>query len=660
MSLQASPTSPLFPPDALASGFRLPSRVGRRVSLSAGAKKSTTTGSPATMVPSSARPTASTSPRIAPTAPKSAPLSVPWGKASTSPPLISALTASGCFGSTFTGSPATPAARPQPSAIRTTPATAESEVADYFSSGHLFSSQASGILTPRTALKSALRARTQSMPTSPTKSVQFKAQLQRVKLFLKCETPATVGATHEYCVSDSDDETAHSADESDRAHPTEAVLSLVNFPPVTVNLFHTRPVRLENVSLAQDKTELLGTVLVQNLAFQKTIVVRYTTDCWQTFEEVTAMYVDTTTTNSSPLDRFSFQLGLLAPQGMGTRHSLYFCVRYRVAGHEYWDNNGGANYHIQYGQQPCRVMDPQDDWTMYTRRRSSSDPTHRQTDYFFGSVHRQGPAIVAEDDDDEGKPALANRPMLMQRRPRRTSTGLAHRYDFGASLSAALQAPNATASGGRQSSAKFEPLSASATRSISQKYMNMAFVPSPTATTATAPTLVVCQPPAMSAVVGSPTPIDQPFSALNTLGLSLGDSGTAANTATSSGLSLSLSADLHGRAGVPSAALPTHVAMAADLSSSEDEVEDHKLSLPLSATAPIQIPGRPSVPGSYHACRSPSSSGSVSHTSSSSRASSSPYGHGGGLRAHSPSYNLFSVSPTFASVSPTAPCIIQG
>ncbi|KAJ1977978.1 hypothetical protein H4R35_002087 [Dimargaris xerosporica] len=601
-----------------------------------------------------------TSPRITPAAPKSAPLSVPWGKASTSPPLISALTASGCFGSTFSSSPATPAARPQPSAIMTTSATVEAGVTDYFSSGHLFSNQApAGMLTPRTALKSALRARTQSMPTTPTKSVQFKTQLQRVKLFLKCETPATVGTTHEYCVSDSDDETAHSADESDRAHPTEVVLSLVNFPPVTVNLFHTRPVRLENVSLAQDKTELLGTVLVQNLAFQKAVVVRYTTNCWQTFEEVAAMYVDTTTANSPALDRFSFQLGLPLPQGMGARHSLYFCVRYRVAGHEYWDNNGGVNYHIQYGRQPCRVMSPQDDWTVYTRRRSSSDPTHRQTDYFFGSVHRQGPAKVAvdDDDDDNDKHALVNCPMLMQRRPRRTSTGLAHRYDFGASLSAALQAPTATANGGRLSSAKFEPLSASATRSISQKYMNMAFVPSPTAT---APALVVGQPPVISAAVGSPTPIDQPFSALNTSGLSLGSGGMAANTAASSGLSLSLSADLYGYASAPSAFSPMHAAVV-DLSSSDDEVDDHRPSTS-SATAPIQIPGRRSVSASsspYHTCRSPSTAGPAPSHASSPNRTSSPYSSGS-LRAHSPSYNLFSVSPTFASVSPTAPCIIQG
>ncbi|RKP34478.1 putative phosphatase regulatory subunit, partial [Dimargaris cristalligena] len=113
-------------------------------------------------------------------------------------------------------------------------------------------------------------------------------------------------------------------------------------------------VKLENIALSQAKDRLLGTVQVQNLAFQKSLAVRYTTDLWQSYQEATATYADSAAPGSkgSPaIDRFGFELPLDLVPATGGRRSLFFCLRYRVAGQEYWDNNGGQNYHIQYGYQ---------------------------------------------------------------------------------------------------------------------------------------------------------------------------------------------------------------------------------------------------------------------------------------------------------------------
>ncbi|KAJ1951826.1 hypothetical protein IWQ62_006362, partial [Dispira parvispora] len=177
MSLQTtSPTSPSFPPDAYSSAFNhhhLPSRRGRRVSLQANTKKcvSPTTG-PSSPLSCPTSPTMSTSYQTNSSlaAHVALPLSVAWGKASTSPPLITSLTAAGHFGASSLSTASSPtissaSGRPRHASL-ITPASRPRLCLDLPSStpvGHL----------PDTPLKSALKATTRSTPVTPNKSVTF-------------------------------------------------------------------------------------------------------------------------------------------------------------------------------------------------------------------------------------------------------------------------------------------------------------------------------------------------------------------------------------------------------------------------------------------------------------------------------------------------------
>ncbi|KAI5120162.1 hypothetical protein M0805_003649 [Coniferiporia weirii] len=133
-------------------------------------------------------------------------------------------------------------------------------------------------------------------------------------------------------------------------------------------------VLLEGLYLADDSASVQGTVRVKNIAFEKNIAVRFTFDGWQTTSEVLARWaescpspavgmmpsadqgpaqmsfcgsaVDGAKVEASPpsYDRFIFSIRLADILLRIDEKTLVLAVRYRVAGREIWDNNGGQNY----------------------------------------------------------------------------------------------------------------------------------------------------------------------------------------------------------------------------------------------------------------------------------------------------------------------------
>jgi len=81
-----------------------------------------------------------------------------------------------------------------------------------------------------------------------------------------------------------------------------------------------------------------GPVMVKNLAYQKEVRVRYTTDNWESFTEIPANYESTI---SNGLEEWTFNTTLPADWS-----TLEYAVSYRVNGLTYWDNNFGSNYVI--------------------------------------------------------------------------------------------------------------------------------------------------------------------------------------------------------------------------------------------------------------------------------------------------------------------------
>ena len=129
--------------------------------------------------------------------------------------------------------------------------------------------------------------------------------------------------------------------------------------------------------LAPSAPHLIGTILVRNVAYEKSVAVRFTLDDWQTTSEVRARYVSSLlalpweTTQGRTLgdavgiiasashagslpstwDRFSFTIRLEDHAYKLHERMLWFVGRYTCTGEgggEWWDNNSGANYRVGF------------------------------------------------------------------------------------------------------------------------------------------------------------------------------------------------------------------------------------------------------------------------------------------------------------------------
>lgn len=116
-----------------------------------------------------------------------------------------------------------------------------------------------------------------------------------------------------------------------------------------------KKVCLENVSV--NGLAVTGTVRVANMAFEKQVRIRYTTDCWKHSATVNAVYV----TGSSECGSDAFAFTLLAPLDVPDYSVLEFCVCYNTQGNEYWDNNGGKNYQYNVIPEQIDLADVYDD-----------------------------------------------------------------------------------------------------------------------------------------------------------------------------------------------------------------------------------------------------------------------------------------------------------
>lgn len=102
----------------------------------------------------------------------------------------------------------------------------------------------------------------------------------------------------------------------------------------------SRKVCLEN-AFSEGSTAIQGVVRVLNIAFHKTVTVRWTTNDWMTVTEQQGSYVPGSSHGNT--DKFSFKISLGALP-VGAR--LQLCIKYSCAG-EHWDSNGGGNYVFQ-------------------------------------------------------------------------------------------------------------------------------------------------------------------------------------------------------------------------------------------------------------------------------------------------------------------------
>ncbi|ESZ95801.1 carbohydrate-Binding Module family 21 protein [Sclerotinia borealis F-4128] len=207
----------------------------------------------------------------------------------------------------------------------------------------------------RPALRpSSARRRPSSMPGTPTfsKAVHFDSHLEHVRHFLQVDRPLAVSAGSspvEAYESDSEFPFGNDDDDSNnRGPPFEWEIVISNFPAMTAQRA-VMPIRVERVFLSADNKNLIGTVAVANLAFNKLVIARFTLDYWKTTSEVVAEYNNDIRQpkHTDGCDRFNFNIKL-ADQANLEAKTMFFCVKYYVNGLEYWDNNNSTNFQIDF------------------------------------------------------------------------------------------------------------------------------------------------------------------------------------------------------------------------------------------------------------------------------------------------------------------------
>ncbi|KAF7627311.1 CBM21 domain-containing protein [Meloidogyne graminicola] len=98
-------------------------------------------------------------------------------------------------------------------------------------------------------------------------------------------------------------------------------------------------VALENVMLRNDLGRMNGTIKVANIAYEKKVFVRISTDRWNTFRDRPAKYQ---CSPSKAFDTFRFDLDI--PRNDKPDSRIEFCVCYIANNTEYWDSNDGRNF----------------------------------------------------------------------------------------------------------------------------------------------------------------------------------------------------------------------------------------------------------------------------------------------------------------------------
>lgn len=120
---------------------------------------------------------------------------------------------------------------------------------------------------------------------------------------------------------------------------------LLDLPESRADEFYER-VRRDAVAveyLDHTSSTITGYVSVRNDAPDKCVTVRYTTNGWETQDEICAEWLEST--NNQSFDKFRFSIPCFK-----TPYTVHLAVRYDVLDQQYWDNNNHENY-VVHGQE---------------------------------------------------------------------------------------------------------------------------------------------------------------------------------------------------------------------------------------------------------------------------------------------------------------------
>ncbi|KAJ3153077.1 hypothetical protein HDU86_005375 [Geranomyces michiganensis] len=200
--------------------------------------------------------------------------------------------------------------------------------------------------TTTTTTTTPLRERQSSPRRRQAGNISFGQDLEHVVHFHKESTSSSIKKLTQYARQDTG-EVSFSTLSKALAVREMWLLESHNLPACPA--FGHNQLVLDSIKIDNDKV-LVGTVLVRNLAFEKTVSVHYTIDNWATSHDILATFNNVVTAavgNIKGLDKFVFKIDLNREFGAPTNSAnLTFAVCYDVNGQQYWDNNSGANYKV--------------------------------------------------------------------------------------------------------------------------------------------------------------------------------------------------------------------------------------------------------------------------------------------------------------------------
>ncbi|KAL4725863.1 hypothetical protein ACLX1H_006537 [Fusarium chlamydosporum] len=323
----------------------------------------------------------------------------------------------------------------------------------------------------RPALRPSSRRRPSSMPGTPifSKAVHFDSHLEHVRHFLQVDRPLAVSAGSspiDSYESDTEYPFPGNGKQTTRTPPFEWEILTTNFPHDSAAR-KSLPVRLEKIWLSADQKTLLGSVAVANIAFSKAVTCRFTLDYWKTTSEVAADYSHEIRPRETPLghDRFTFSIKLADTANLESK-TLFLCVRYSVNGQEYWDNNTNSNFQVDFRKKHLPMNGknnfqgassrPANGLPRSSRRTGSANvPRPKSMPAGFGefgddaklSFDQPIHEYLGESENSTGGLRLKSKSAgnlasdnLSKDFGSPSGLAFSNRYDFGASLSAAVQA----------------------------------------------------------------------------------------------------------------------------------------------------------------------------------------------------------------------------
>lgn len=167
-------------------------------------------------------------------------------------------------------------------------------------------------------------------------------------------------------------------------------------PCYTDNIDAEAPLFLERCFLSIEKTKVIGQVAVKNMAFSKSVTVRYTYNNWASAINIDASYTPDIPRNlrKNGYDRFAFQLPLqtILSQFFSandlSQPRIQFCINLKANGMEFWDNNHNKNYTLGfvYAPSPAEpVPHPQNSpLAMHTRYMLAQSSPHGSSGHMIG------------------------------------------------------------------------------------------------------------------------------------------------------------------------------------------------------------------------------------------------------------------------------------